>query len=164
MDESIKYNLRNPAFTDDIGYSMINRMYPSSVNPMSGTIDNQLGDVKLNNGQPEQDSFQKTKRDSDKEIFKKLLLGGAAVILAIFGFKKGKSLISKLKGLFSGGNNISGKTITNNVKGFGAKIGAKLKSFWTKIKSATSNPISKVKNAFTNAKNFVLNNIKKIKK
>ncbi len=164
MDESIKYNLRNPAFTDDIGYSMINRMYPTSINPMSGTIDNQLGDVKLNNGQPEQDSYQKTKRDSDKEIFKKLLIGGAAVVLAIFGFKKGKSLLSKIKGLFKGTNNISGQTVTKNVKGLGAKIGAKLKGLWTKIKSVTSNPVSKVKNAFTSAKNFVLNNIKKLKK
>lgn len=166
MDESIRYNLRNPAFTDDIGYSMINRMYPGVIDPLTGTVNSQIGDVNINLGQPQQDSYENTQKSADKEKFKKILIYGAGIALLIFGFKKGKALINLVKGLFSksGNASTSGKSLLGKAKNLGANILNKVKNLGTKAKSGLSNPLDKVKNAFGKVKDFTVKIFKKIKK
>ena len=165
MDESIKYNLRNPAFTDDIGYSMINRMYPGTVNPITGTADSQIGNVNLNSGQPQQDTYEKTQKSKDNDKIKKLLVGVGGVVLAILGFKKGKLIVNFVKGLFKNGIKLpSAKNILNNVKNFGTNIIDKVKNIGPKFKSSPSSVAGKAKNIFGKAKDFIVKNLKKIKK
>lgn len=123
MDESIRYNLRNPAFSEDICTSQINRMFPC-VQDSGYNISGMPTGVNFNNGQPTTDKYQ-PRSQKDKALIKKLLIG--AGILALGGFAFGT-----VKGLFS-----SAKTILE--KGFGGlkgKItssGSKIKGFFGKI-------------------------------
>lgn len=165
MDDSIKFNLRNPALTDDIGYSMINRMYPGTVNPITGTIDNSLGDVNFNNGQPAEDMFKQSQKDADKQKFSKLLVGAVAVIAALFVFKKSSKLSNFASGLLKKtGINTAGTKILTKVKNIFSKGENGAKNFGEKAKSITSNFADKVKNTFGKSKNSIIDIFKKIKK
>ncbi len=93
MDNSILYGLRNPAMTDDIGMSMIERQYPTTITTSSyGFADGTA--PKINNGQPQTDTYQ-TKRQKEYSTIKKVLLGLGAAALGLFAFKKGSKLIKK---------------------------------------------------------------------
>lgn len=165
MDESIRYNLRNPAFSDDIGYSMINRMYPGMVNPITGAPDLQIGNVNINVGQPQEDTYENSQKSKDNDKIKKLLVGVGGLALAIFGFKKGKLIVNFVKGLFKNGIKLpSGKKILNNIKAFGTNIIDKVKNITPKFKSSASSVSGKAKNIFSKAKDFIVKNLKKIKK
>lgn len=100
MDQSIKYNLRNPAFLDDIGYSIINRQYPCIEDRMVGVSQFGKNGVQINNGQPNQDEFNSDKK-KNKNIFTKFIIGGAIVGLGILLFKKGGAILSGAKNLFT---------------------------------------------------------------
>lgn len=93
MDNSILYGLRNPAMTDDIGMSMIERQYPTTIDNMSyGFADGTA--PKINNGQPSKDTYQ-TKREKEYSAIKKILIGLGVVALGALGLKFGYKYIKK---------------------------------------------------------------------
>lgn len=93
MDNSILYGLRNPAMTDDIGMTMIERQFPTPIGPTSYVPAD--GNVpQINNGQPNSDIYQ-TKKEKEYSTIKKILLALGAIGLGIFGFKKGAKWVSK---------------------------------------------------------------------
>ena len=97
MDQSIQYNLRNPAFLDDIGYSMIDKQFPIIDPNIIGQNPLNNPNVKINNGQPAQDEFNNSDKKKNKSLFKKALIIGAIVGLGILGIKKGKSILKSCK-------------------------------------------------------------------
>ena len=98
MDQSIQYNLRNPAFLDDIGYSMIDKQFPVIDPNILGANPINSPNVKINNGQPAQDEFNNSdKKSKSKGIFKKAIIIGAIIGLGILGIKKGKSILKSCK-------------------------------------------------------------------
>ncbi len=93
MDNSILYGLRNPAMTDDIGMSMIERQFPTTISstnyiPADGTV------PKFNNGQLNADTYQ-SKKEKEYGIIKKVLIGLGVAALGIFGFKKGAKYVKQ---------------------------------------------------------------------
>ncbi|MBP3820953.1 hypothetical protein J6G99_04840 [bacterium] len=99
MDGSIQYNLRNPAITDDIGMSMIERQFPSTINAITGVPNFDIKDVKINNGQPQTDNYKgKSKKDKkESHWIRNSLIGSGAIGLAALGFFKGKSIFAAVK-------------------------------------------------------------------
>ena len=98
IDNGIMYGLRNPAFTDDIGTSMMQQMYPVPPgNPMLGTHPMMLPQGQLR-GQLNNDTFDSSQKDAkDKSLLKKIALGFAAVVGGIAAFKYGGKLINYVK-------------------------------------------------------------------
>ena len=122
MDNSILYGLRNPAMTDDIGMTMIERQFPTNINTMSyGFADGTA--PQINNGQPQTDTYQ-TKQQKEYSTIKKILVGLGVAALGIFGFKKG----------------------TKYVKQAFNYIAPKTQSLFTKCKNGISNIFNKIKN------------------
>lgn len=101
FDNSAYYGLKNPGFTTDIGYGMIDMMYPATgVNTVSGTIDPEFADAArlLNNGQPANDTYQnqqseETNHNNKKSLIIKSLIGLAVIGAGAFGFYKFKTPI-----------------------------------------------------------------------
>ncbi len=87
MDNSALYGLRNPAFTDDIGMTMINRQFPSNIDSITGCSFNaDLENLKINPGQPGEDTYN-NKPNKKKSGWKNFLLGSAiATGLAAVGY------------------------------------------------------------------------------
>ena len=112
MDNSIIYGLRNPAMTEDIGMSMIERQYPTNITPLGYTPAN-ITNKSAYFEQPYADTFQ-TKQQKEHSAFKKILVGLGLVALGIFGYKKGSKYIKKaynyvaphIKNVFTKGKNI----------------------------------------------------------
>ncbi len=102
IDNSVMYGLRNPFFSDDIGMTMVNQMFPmppgiglntlpgSVPMPASGMLSNQLGADTLqlsNTGKPKK----------DKGIWSKIALGAAAVVGVVAGYKYGGKILDFVK-------------------------------------------------------------------
>ena len=122
MDNSISYGLRNPAMTDDIGMTMIERQFPTTISPYSyGFTDGTT--PQINNGQPQTDTYQ-TKRQKEYGTIKKILIGLGIAAAAVFGFKKGAKYIKQ------------GYNYVKNNSG----------SWLSKCKNSISNIYSKIKN------------------
>ena len=111
MDNSILYGLRNPAMTDDIGMSMIERQFPTTMTSMSYVpADSPL--PQINNGQPKADTYQ-AKREKEYSTIKKILVGLGVAALGIFGLKKGSKYVKQaydyiaphVKNIFTKGQN-----------------------------------------------------------
>ena len=100
MNQSIQYNLRNPAFLDDIGFSMIEKQYPCCEGELSGVSKFGKSGITINNGQPNQDEFNSSKTKK-KSLLKKFVITGAIIGLGIFALKKGKNAISGAKNLIA---------------------------------------------------------------
>ena len=96
MDQSVFYNLRNPAMVEDIGYSMINQMYPTTVGDMPAATSTLLPGTQINSGQPKKDSFESDKVKTERGIIGKILLLAGLFIGGKFLYKNGKNLLSKL--------------------------------------------------------------------
>lgn len=74
MNSSAAYGLSNPAFTDDIGMTMINRQFPTQLDPVTGTIDGgNPGNIKINPGQPDKDTYSKSS-EKKTPVWKKVLI------------------------------------------------------------------------------------------
>ena len=123
MDNSILYGLRNPAMTDDIGMTMIERQYPTVLSPINHlTVD---GKPIINSGQPESDLYQ-TKRQKEYSVIKKVLAVFGVIALGVFGYKKG------VKGLTQAYNYVTSKSssfftgLKNGIKNVYAKIKTKI--------------------------------------
>lgn len=91
MDNSILYGLRNPAMTDDIGMTMIERQFPTTISPINPMPSD--GGM-INPGQPLADTYQ-SKRQKEYSIIKKVLVGLVVLALGIFGLKKGSKLVKQ---------------------------------------------------------------------
>jgi len=101
FDNSAYYGLSNPAFTKDIGYGMIDMMYPSAgIDPVSGTVDIQPADVPplVNNGQPNSDTFQSEGKSKKGKTVRNVLIGLGVAALAALGFYKFKTPIMNAAG------------------------------------------------------------------
>ena len=100
IDNSALYNLTNPAFTKDIGSTMVETMYPTTIDSISGTVETTLDDTagKINNGQPQKDTFspQETKREKEKRTIKNILISAGALALGAFAIYKLKVPFNKL--------------------------------------------------------------------
>ena len=96
FDNSAYYGLSNPAFTKDIGYGMIDMMYPSAgIDPVSGTVDIQPADVPplVNNGQPNSDTFQSEGKSKKGKIVRNVLIGfGVAACFMSLGYVPGSAV------------------------------------------------------------------------
>ena len=135
IDNSALYNLTNPAFTQDIGTSIVNAMYPVTIDPISGTVESSLGDTtgRINNGQPQKDTYtpQETKRDREKRTIKNILLSAGALLLGAFAVYKLKVPFSKL---------------TSAVKKVGNKCFSAIKKGYNSVKTSVKSLITKIKN------------------
>ena len=123
MDQSIQYNLRNPAMVEDIGYSMINQMYPtmSTDIPYAGTP--ALSGTQINAGQPSKDTFKPSKAQRESNFISKVLLLGAVALGGLFIYKKSGKIAGKIVDLAKK----MGSKAVNTGKNIGSKIKAKFK-------------------------------------
>lgn len=94
MENSILYGFRNPAMAEDIGMTMVERQYPTTITPLGytpGNVTNRSSyydhiyndTFELNGGIPE------SKRNKEYSAFKKILVGLGLVALGVLGYKKG---------------------------------------------------------------------------
>lgn len=118
MFDSVKYNLSNPAFTEDIGEANMNRMLPMSPATfdgsgmyfpgITGTMSNVTMRGALNHDKVELES----QKDKDKRVWKNIFKIGALIVGGAIGWKYGKKL---------------GTKIWNGIKTLASKIKAKFK-------------------------------------
>ncbi len=148
MDNSILYGLRNPAMTEDIGMSMIERQYPTNITPLGYTPAN-VTNKSAYFEQPYADTFQ-TKREKEYSIIKKVLVGLGVVALGILGLRKGtkgiKNAYNYVKNLFKGGKTtpVTPTPSTGSVK-----------KIFTKCKNIVINLFNKGKNCIINLFNKI---------
>jgi hypothetical protein len=114
MFDSVKYNLTNPVFTEDIGEANMNRMLPLAPSTVyggrmyfSGITSNMSLNSPLDSDKVELQSKQKSKK-SLKTILTIVGLG----VLGILGLKYGKNI---------------GRTVWNKIKNIGTTIKTKFK-------------------------------------
>lgn len=150
MDNSILYGLRNPAMTEDIGMSMIERQYPTNITPLGYTPAN-ITNKSAYFEQPYADTFQ-TKREKEYSTIKKVLVGLGVVALGILGIRKGtkgiKNAYSYIKNLFKGGK--PAPTSATPTPGTGS-----VKNVFTKCKNVVVNVFNKGKNGITSLFNKI---------
>lgn len=150
MDNSIVYGFRNPAMTEDIGMSMIERQYPTVITPLGYTPGNVTNKSAYFN-QPYADTFQ-TKREKEYSTIKKVLVGLGLAALGIFTYKKGtkgiKNIYNNIKNLFKGGKTAA-PTVATTGKGTIKKVFNKCKNI--------------IVNVFNKGKNFVKKIFTKVK-
>lgn len=91
MDNSVLYGLRNPAMTDDIGMTMIERQFPTTISSMNYIP---ADGTRINPGQPWSDTYQ-SKRQKEYSVIKKVLIGLGVLALGIFGYKKGSKYVKQ---------------------------------------------------------------------
>jgi len=111
IDSSVKYNLTNPAFTEDIGEASMGKMLPMAPSSFAGGsfipgVTGSMSGTKIQ-GTLNEDTFGPSRKEKDKSIIKKLLIGAAAIAGGFLCFKGGKkawagikSLCSKIKAKF----------------------------------------------------------------
>ena len=156
MDNSILYGLRNPAMTDDIGMTMIERQFPTNITPLGYTPGNVTNTSAYFN-QPYADTFDpnggtaQTKRQKEYSTIKKVLVGLGVAALAFIGYKKGVKGIKKgweaLKNLFKGGKTPTPASVTT--------VKTPIKNIFTKGKNMVISVYSKCKNWIINIFNKI---------
>ena len=117
MDQSIQYNLRNPAFTEDIGYSCINQMYPT-ICDVPPTMVPAMPGAQINPGQPNKDTFKPTKAEKERNFISKALLLGLVTLGGFLIYKKSGNLARKIINISQN----AGTKIVNSGKNLGNKI------------------------------------------
>ena len=101
FNSSVYYNLRNPAFLDDICESQLALMMPQCTAMPYETYPVGMGcdmsGICMNCGQPTKDNFNgKTRSEKDWNIFKNILKFGALAAGTVMLFKGGKKLYAKI--------------------------------------------------------------------
>lgn len=101
MFNSSSYNLSNPGLTEDIGINNLNRMlpftfaggsfYPGITGTMNGT---------RINGHLDNDLYQPTRKERDKSIIKKILVGTGLLAAGVLCFKGCKKAVHFVKNMF----------------------------------------------------------------
>jgi hypothetical protein len=108
--DSVKYNLTNPVFTEDIGESYMNRMFPMTSGISGGGMD--FDDLSMQ-PQLKSDKVEITsKKQKNKKTWKTIFIIAGVALLGVLGFKYGKKF---------------GSTIWNSLKSLGSTIKAKFK-------------------------------------
>jgi hypothetical protein len=87
-------SLAHPFFSEDIGMSMMKRMYPTTIDPLYGP-DLYMSGVTMNPGQPLADSYETPKQKREGNILKTIAAGLILAGLGFFGIKKGAALTQK---------------------------------------------------------------------
>jgi hypothetical protein len=111
MFDSVKYNLTNPVFTEDIGEANLNKMFPVSSSNMYGE-DMDLGNLSMQSPLDADKVEIQSKKKSNKKTWKTVLIIAGIGILGFLGFKYGKK---------------AGSTIWNKLKSLGTTIKSKIK-------------------------------------
>lgn len=137
MDDSIRYGLRNPAFTDDIAKAMIERAYPTTIDELSSNPAIDVSDIKFNNGQPQKDSYNPTQSQKDKANLKKILAGAGIVTLCVLAAIFGKKAF-----------NFTKNKIPDNMK----NIGSNIKNGFNYLKDKTKDGFQWMKGVFNKFK------------
>ena len=147
IENSARYGLYNPAFTEDIGQNMLKNISGNKIKDLddyriSGTTSS-MDDVNFNNGLTGDKFESSTKKDKVK---KGILIGLAALAVLLVGKKFGgkiKTLLKKIPGVSKVGtkikaafNSLKSKIKLPSLKGLGTKI----KTFFTNIKSKIKLP------------------------
>ncbi len=153
FETSAKYGLYNPALYEDIGRNQINMMFPGAYPDYHFS---ELHGININGGQPLRDTYAGglTRKQKDKILIQKLLIGAAALAtvgFAIFGGKKGLKSIKNsdayksVKKFF--GNLFKDSSKTKKTKAGKAKPKAKTgaKSGAKASKKSATKPKKKVK-------------------
>ncbi len=100
MFDSSRYNLSNPAITDDIGLNNLTRMLPMTPGTFAGGMYfSGISGTKIQ-GQLTNDIYQPTRKERDKSAFKKILAGAGIIAATILSYKGGKKVIQFIKKLF----------------------------------------------------------------
>ena len=94
VDTSSMYNLSNPALNDDIGLNNLDKTLPMAPSTFYGS--NEMSWISMR-GQLSQDTFQPSRKEKDKSIFKKILLGAGIIGAGILTFKGGKKVFGLIK-------------------------------------------------------------------
>lgn len=118
MDQSVQYNLRNPGFVEDIGYSCINQMYPVACTNTVATMNPALPGTNINPGQPDKDSFKPNKAQKERNFISKVLILLAVALAGRSIYKRSGAILSKLTSI---GNNL-GTKLANSGRSLGSKI------------------------------------------
>lgn len=152
MDNSIIYGFRNPAMTEDIGMSMIERQFPTNITPLGYTPNNVTNKSAYYN-QPYADTFQ-TKQQKEHSAFKKILVGLGLVALGFFAYKKGTKGIKEfydthIKTLFKKG------TKSEPLKTATSGIFDKCKKGYECVKNYVIDLYNKTKNGISNLFNKI---------
>ena len=103
IDSSAAYGLYNPAFTEDIGMSSINRMYPAGGN----TEDFRIAGTDFSNIDIQHrlmtDTAEFKNKQKNKNILSGILIGACVLGLGALGYKFGKPLFKNIGKLFKKG-------------------------------------------------------------
>jgi hypothetical protein len=111
MFDSVKYNLTNPVFTEDIGEASLNRMFPST-NPNIYNDDMDFGNLSMQSPLDADKVEFQSKKKSHKKTWKTVLIIAGTIALGLLGFKYGKKV---------------GSTIWSKIKSLGSTIKSKIK-------------------------------------
>lgn len=104
VDTSAQYGLTNPAFTEDIGLSNLDKMLPMAPASFGGMgyipgITGTMSGTKIK-GQLTNDIYQPTRKEQDKSLFKKLFATAGIIIAGVLCYKGAKKIIPAIKNLF----------------------------------------------------------------
>lgn len=103
IDSSAAYGLYNPAFTEDIGLTQINRMYPSNADMTSfGITGTDFSNIDIQHKLLEDTADFKSKNKT-KNIVTGTIIGAVVLGLGVLGYKFGKPLLKNIGKLFEKG-------------------------------------------------------------
>lgn len=124
MFDSVKYNLTNPALTDDIGESFGTKQMPMAPSTMDGSgmyfpgITGSMNGITIQ-GNLKGDKVELSQKEKDSKMWKNIFKGVGAIGGGVLLWKGGKRFAPKVKAKC--GN------LWNNIKALGTKIKAKFK-------------------------------------
>lgn len=119
MFDSVKYNLTNPALTDDIGESFGTKQMPMAPSTMDGSgmyfpgITGSMNGITIQ-GNLKGDKVELSQKEKDSKMWKNIFKGIGAIGGGVLLWKGGKKLAPKVKTGF-------GK-LWDSIKGLGTKI------------------------------------------
>lgn len=101
VDTSAQYGLTNPAFTEDIGLSNLDKMLPMAPASFGGMgyipgITGTMSGTKIK-GQLTNDIYQPTRKERDKSLFKKLFATAGIIIAGVLCYKGAKKSYQQSK-------------------------------------------------------------------
>lgn len=102
VDTSSMYNLSNPALYDDIGLTCLEKQQALPTGSLGGynSASGLSSDRAKLKGALAADTFESTRKEKDKSIFKKLLKGAGLLAAGVLCYKFGKKIIGFIKGKF----------------------------------------------------------------
>ena len=160
MENSIIYGFRNPAMSEDIGMSMIERQFPTNITPL-GYTPNNVTNKSAYYEQPYADTYEQNgvipqnKGGKGTSVIKKVLAGLCVIALGLFAYKKGAKGIKEFYDTHVG---------TLFTKGAGSKPAKTATSgIFDKCKKGYEYIKNHVSNIFIKSKNGILNLFNKIK-